>query len=292
MRRRTSRTWDFYPRYSSSTPRAAADGIKARAQKGRVGETWWSQRFIAVLESFRIGARLSRGLRYARSGQVMDLAIEPGAVTAQVQGTRARPYDVRIEIPVLSEKDWRKVEAALAEQAGYLARLLSGEMPRDVEQAFSACKLSLFPARTSDLKTSCSCPDWSNPCKHVAAVYYILAERFDEDPFLVFRWRGRPRDDLLAHLRALRGVVVPAPQVAIAPPAPLPPPDFARFWTCGPADFPVDLSARAPAVSLAREAGPLGVALGGRDLADWLAELYRVAAHEAARGQESAEEES
>jgi len=290
MARRYGRYWDDYSRYSSGPPRAAADGIKAKSRKGKVGETWWSQRFIAVLESFRIGARLERGKRYARSGQVMDLDIEPGAVTARVQGTRARPYDVRIEVATLTEKDWRKVEAALAEQAGYLARLLSGEMPRDVEQAFSACKLSLFPARTSDLKTSCSCPDWSNPCKHVAAVYYILAERFDEDPFLVFCWRGRPREDLLARLRTLRGTAPAGPGVAPAAPPP-PPPDPARFWTCGPADFPVDLAARPPAVSPACEAGPLGVALGGQDLSDWLAELYRVAAHEAASAQEPAEEE-
>jgi len=201
----------------SDQPHEAKEGIKAKSQRGQVGETWWSQRFITVLESFRIGARLQRGLRYARTGQVMDLTVAPGLVTAKVQGTRRTPYKIRIEVDTLTENDWTKVEAQLAAQAGYLARLLAGEMPLDVDEAFATCRLSLFPASTQQVRTSCSCPDWSNPCKHIAASYYLLAERFDEDPFLVFAWRGRPRRSLLTNLRALRAVT-PAP----------PPPDHPR----------------------------------------------------------------
>ncbi len=151
-----------------------------------------------------MGARLTRGRRYARSGQVMSLEVAPGLVTARVQGTRRTPYDVRIGVRTLPEDDWARVEERLATEAVHLARLLAGEMPPDVEDAFAACSLSLFPASTAELDTRCSCPDWANPCKHLAATYYILAERFDDDPFLVLAWRGRPRTVLMDRLRALR----------------------------------------------------------------------------------------
>jgi uncharacterized Zn finger protein len=65
---------------------------------------------------------------------------------------------------------------------------------------------SLLPAAQRDLATDCSCPDWSNPCKHIAAVHYLLGERFDEDPFLMFELRGRSKEALLAVLRERRGL--------------------------------------------------------------------------------------
>jgi uncharacterized Zn finger protein len=78
-------------------------------------------------------------------------------------------------------------------------------MPHDIDEAFAAAGVSLFPGDARELVSSCSCPDWSNPCKHVAAVYYLLAEAFDDDPFLIFAWRGRGKDTILGDLRALRG---------------------------------------------------------------------------------------
>ncbi len=285
---RRGRFYDsWYPSHTASAPRPAVGGIQAKSRKGPVGETWWSRRFIAVLESFRIGARLERGRRYARMGQVMDLELVPGAVTAKVQGTRARPYDVRIAVKTLSEKDWEKVEKQLAGEAIYLARLLAGEMPTDIEAAFTACRLSLFPASTRDLETSCSCPDWSNPCKHVAATYYLLAERFDEDPFLVFAWRGRTREVLLDHLRALRSAGDPgdrgprsrsAPAAQAAPQAPppqaAPAPDLSAFWTGGVLDLVLKPEPPALPDAILREAGPLGVVLSGRDAIDCLGPAY------------------
>ena len=181
------------------------DGLQAKSKRGAIGETWWSQRFIEVLEDFHEGPRLARGRAYARRGQVIDLDVEAGEVGARVQGSRARPYSVSIGVTVLDDTDWARVEEAMASQALFLARLLAGEMPREIEDAFAATGLSLFPATADDLATDCSCPDWENPCKHVAAVYYLLAEAFDRDPFLIFAWRGRPRERLLAELRALRG---------------------------------------------------------------------------------------
>jgi uncharacterized Zn finger protein len=193
-----------FPFYGSSR-RRPADGIKARSQRGSIGQSWWSSRFIAVLESFTLEGRLARGRSYARSGQVLELGIETGRVTALVQGSRARPYRVGIQLKPLSGKDWERVERALAERALFLAMLLAGEMPAEIEETFEGCRLSLFPASQRELVTACTCPDWGNPCKHVAAAYYILAEKFDEDPFLIFEWRGRSKQELIRSLRSRRG---------------------------------------------------------------------------------------
>jgi uncharacterized Zn finger protein len=185
--------------------RVAKDGIKARSRRGEIGESWWSQRFVAVLEALCDRNRLRRGRSYARAGQVMGLTVQPGAVTARVQGSRRTPYAVRIGVRPLSAAEWARVETTMAERAVFLAALLAGEMPRNIEEAFASAELSLFPASARELTSECSCPDWANPCKHVAATYYILAEAFDDDPFLIFAWRGRPRNELLERLREVRG---------------------------------------------------------------------------------------
>jgi uncharacterized Zn finger protein len=195
--------WDSW-NYERKPRREAKGGIKAKSKRGKIGETWWSEAFINILESFDIGSRLSRGRSYARSGQVMGLEIKRGLVTSKVQGSQKKPYKVRIEIEPLSDDDWSRAEEAMAGQALFMAKLLAGEMPREIEEAFAACDLKLFPNRKRDLETECSCPDWSNPCKHLAATYYILAEQFDEDPFLIFAWRGRTKEQIIERLRALR----------------------------------------------------------------------------------------
>lgn len=181
--------------YERTTPRRVKGGIKS--QSGRFGEHWWAKRWIAVLESFNLGARLGRGRTYARNGQVVSIDITKGAVIARVQGSRPKPYTVSIRIDTLSEASWRQVVEALSKEAILVAKLLAGEMPQDIEQVFDQVGSSLFPRRGGDLQTECSCPDWSNPCKHVAAVYYLLAEEFDRDPFLIFTLRGMTREELL-----------------------------------------------------------------------------------------------
>lgn len=179
----------------------------ARSARGAIGDQWWSQRFLAVLESFALGSRLTRGKNYARRGQVISLDVEPARVLAVVQGSRRAPYRVSIGLPAFSELVWAKTEVAMAEQAGLSARLLAGELPADLEEVCAAAGAPLFPQRVGDLVMSCSCPDGAVPCKHLAAAFYLLAERFDADPFAILRWRGRERDVLLARLRALRGGV-------------------------------------------------------------------------------------
>ena len=193
-------SWRYYEHFPRSTPKAAKGGIKAQSKRGGFGESWWAKRWIAVLESFNIGARLGRGRSYARSGQVLSIDIEKGLVTAKVQGSRAKPYGIALKVKPLSEADWKKLTKALSSQIIFAAKLLSGEMPQDIEQVFKEAGLSLFPDKLKDLDTTCSCPDWSNPCKHIAAVYYLLGEEFDRNPFLIFKLRGMEREELLAGL--------------------------------------------------------------------------------------------
>lgn len=192
--------WDYYDHFRPSIPRTVKGGIKAQSKRGTFGESWWARRWIAVLESFNIGARLGRGRSYARNGQVLSIEIEKGNVKATVQGSRPKPYDITIHIKTLSGADWRKLAKTLSRQAIFLAKLLAGQMPEDIEKSFKGTGLSLFPERLKDLRTNCSCPDWSNPCKHIAAVYYLLAEEFDRDPFLIFKLRGMSKEEFFGHL--------------------------------------------------------------------------------------------
>ena len=104
----------------------------------------------------------------------------------------------------MTDLEWASIEDVMASRAVFLAQLLSGEMPEEIEEAFVESATTLFPASGDDLVSACSCPDWENPCKHVAAVFYLMAEAFDDDPFLIFAWRGRDKDQLLADLRARR----------------------------------------------------------------------------------------
>jgi uncharacterized Zn finger protein len=187
--------------WGPSRPLEVEGGIRARSQRGAIGEQWWSRRFTDVLESFGMTGRLARGRNYARRGQVLGFEISTGYVTAQVQGSRPKPYRVRIQVTPLTTPQWRRVEQALAGQALFRAKLLAGEMPREIEEVFADCGTPLFPRSARDLAMSCSCPDWEVPCKHLAAVLYVLAEAFDLDPFGILAWRGRDREELLAALR-------------------------------------------------------------------------------------------
>jgi uncharacterized Zn finger protein len=232
---------DAYPQ--PSRPRAVKGGIKAQSKRGAFGESWWAKRWIAVLESFNIGERLGRGRSYARRGQVLSIAIEKGRVEAQVQGSRPKPYSVAILLKTLSAGDWQALAKILSQQAIFAAKLLAGEMPQDIEQVCKAAGLSLFPAKLKDLETDCSCPDWSNPCKHIAAVYYLLGEEFDRDPFLLVKLRGMNREELVkllggagAKSTATKSRVKPIPPEADGemslPPEPLAA-DSSRFWRGG-----------------------------------------------------------
>ncbi len=196
--------YDYYGYFKPTKPRQTEDGIKARSKRGAFAKSWWATRWIAALEQLIDRNRLSRGRRYARAGQVVALDETKRGVKAKVQGSRRTPYKVTIEVTPLTDAQWEAVFDALADNALFAAQLLAGDMPAEIETVFAAAGASLFPARQSQLRTACSCPDWANPCKHVAAVHYILGEQFDEDPFMIFRLRGRTQEQLLAALRVRR----------------------------------------------------------------------------------------
>ncbi|MET0233266.1 MAG: SWIM zinc finger family protein [Kibdelosporangium sp.] len=254
--------WEDYP---PTGPIKVENGIKARSTRGRMANTWWSQRFITVLEELQLGGRMTRGRSYARSGQVMSLDISAGKVIAQVQGSRPKPYAVKLISRPLSPAQWDLVTEKLSGKALFAAKLLAGEMPPEVEEVFAELGIPLFPAAARDLPMHCSCPDWAVPCKHVAAVCFLLAERFDEDPFLIFEWRGRGKTELLGRLRGNRAEA-PAPAgpgledfmddfFTVGPLPPLPEPDDTEALI---------LRVTAPAIEV-----------GGKPLVDALIPLYR-----------------
>ncbi|GCF09593.1 SWIM zinc finger family protein [Dictyobacter arantiisoli] len=193
--------WDYY---SYGKPRKVAGGIKTRNERGAIGSTWWSRRWLASLEALGMGTRLTRGRSYARQGQVLSIDVQSGSVHARVQGSLRTPYKIEIRLTPFTEAQWSRVTTELASQAIFAARLLAGEMPQDIESIFQVVNLPLFPTAQQDLRTSCSCPDWANPCKHIAAVYYIMAEQFDDDPFVLFTLRGHTKEQVLQDLRARR----------------------------------------------------------------------------------------
>jgi uncharacterized Zn finger protein len=172
----------------------------------KAGVTWWGQRWIEAL-TIVLGAdagRLARGRTYARAGRTHDLVARGGTVTAKVTGSRSTPYEVEIRVAQLSDAAWRAAIAEMAAKAQFAAALLAGQMPAAIGEVFRERDAALFPARRSDLRTQCTCPDWGDPCKHVAATHYVLGEALDRDPFLLFELRGRSKSQVLQALRAAR----------------------------------------------------------------------------------------
>ncbi len=255
---------NYWPSYEPSRP-LPADGIKAKSQHGSFGSTWWATRWTQALGLLMDAGRLTRGRAYARGGQVLNLDIKVGSVAARVQGSRPTPYTVTVKLTPLTESQWARAIAAMAEQAIFAAKLLNGEMPPNIEDAFKKADVALFPASGSDLRTDCSCPDYANPCKHSAAVYLLLGERFDADPFLLFQLRGRSKDQIMAAMRIGRAASVvaekPAVYAAASPVAQDGAPlgsQLARFWTTGPelANFRVLVAAPTVATALLKRLGP------------------------------------
>ena len=268
--------WDEWP---PSKPIAVDGGIKARSKRGEIAQTWWSRRFIEVLESLHLGGRLQRGKRYARVGQVLSMSLSTSVVTAQVQGSRATPYRVRIGVKAFDAAEWARIEEALASRALYAAKLLAGEMPTDIEDVFDELGLRLFPDSLHELTMDCSCPDWEIPCKHLAAACYLLAESFDEDPFKILAWRGRGREELLDHLRALRSVSPATEPDDSAPPLA---DCLDSFWAAADtASPPPPLATTTRPDALLDQLDPLPVSLRKTNVADLLRPAYHAMAPEA-----------
>lgn len=261
-------TW--YP--PPSRPRPVEGGLKVRSARGDIGATWWSERFVAVLKDIGLNSRLQRGRTYARAGQVISLDVDAGMVTAQVQGSRTRPYRIRIGITAYGKLEWTKLERALADNAWYAAKLLAGEMPDDIEDVFANLGLPLFPASADELSMDCSCPDWEIPCKHLAAVFYLLAEAFDDDPFTILAWRGREREELLANLQATRSGGSPAADHAERIGKPLT--ECIDSYFSLQADLPTTRPTTNHGASLLDQLPPVDVVLRGHAIAELLRPAY------------------
>jgi uncharacterized Zn finger protein len=248
-------------------PRKVKGGIKARSTRGAIGDTWWSKAFIGALESFADKGRLTRGRSYARAGQVLSLAVEPGLVSASVQGSRATPYEVRLGFPPIPAAVWSTLERKLAAQALFAAHLLAGQVPHELVDLFLGEGVPLFPTRAAEVSLECTCPDWGWPCKHIAATCYLLAERFDEDPFTLLLWRGKSRADLLDALQLQRGSDVVESVVGTA--AALTPledePPVSRWWS-PPVPLPPSPPVGLPDVPVSRQLGAPPEAIGGAAL--------------------------
>lgn len=191
--------------YPPPSKRLPGSGPWRAAGKRPFGTTWWGKAWVDALEQrARLDPnRLPRGRTYARTGAVGELEVRAGEIVAEVQGSRTKPYKVTVRVRTYSEKEWNRTLAALASQVGHLAALLDGEMPPAVADDLAAAKIDLLPG-AGEVQPRCSCPDWAEPCKHSAAVCYLVADSLDADPFLLFLMRGRNQDSLLAGLRTKR----------------------------------------------------------------------------------------
>lgn len=179
-------------------PRETRCGIKSRTARGHsYGSNWWSRRWVAVMERCIDAGRLTRGKSYARKGQVVNIRIEPGLVTAFVQGSRKTPYQIRLGFETVSPEARELILFRLRESAAFAAKLLAGEMPEEIEEIFKEAGAELFPTRNALRRFKCTCPDDASPCKHIIAVLLILAEEIEDDPFLLLRLRGLDKSSLI-----------------------------------------------------------------------------------------------
>lgn len=180
------------------------------AERRTFGATWWGQAWLDALEGRAVHDpnRLPRGRTYARKGNATELTVAAGRVRASVKGSRPEPYDVLLEVRRFREDEWDCVLDAVVAKAGHAAALLDGELDPGIVADASAVDVELLP-RSGELRTACSCPDWAEPCKHAAAVCYLMADALDEDPFVLLQLRGMGREEVLAAVRSRRAVVEP-----------------------------------------------------------------------------------
>ena len=178
--------------------------LTAIGDEGLGQQPWWVEQWMELINGYRFKKRLERAWGYAREGNVTSIRFEGRRVHARVQSTGEDPYKVKLWLDVLNDEDWGYVLEALAQKARWSAQLLAGIMPSDIERAFAASGKRLFPFKLQEVRSECNCPDKANPCKHISAVYFLMGDRFSEDPFVLFQLRGRNRTKLLEDLAEYR----------------------------------------------------------------------------------------
>ncbi|WP_247233013.1 SNF2-related protein [Telluribacter sp. SYSU D00476] len=160
------------------------------ARKKAFGQTWWGQQWISVLEKIDESGRLARGRTYASGGAVLSLEFDKNTFKAKVQGTRPIPYKTTFKIKPLSAADKARLVSLITENPLFLTQLLNRQLPAELYEEGRSKGISLFPDSWSTIESSCTCPDWGDPCKHRAAVLYLVANEIDKNPFLVFELRN------------------------------------------------------------------------------------------------------
>ncbi|MBD2649998.1 SWIM zinc finger family protein [Nostoc foliaceum] len=174
----------------------------------KFSRTWWGDRFIQALEAFTDDNRLKRGRSYASGGKVKSFEIDLNKITAKVRGSvnpyfgvyKEPTYNIEIQITPIAKTRWNEAIQKLSSKASIISRLLLNEVPENIEDTFSHLGLHLLPHSSKDFKTKCSCPDYANPCKHIAGVYYLVASQLDNNPWLLFELRGLSKAELQAKL--------------------------------------------------------------------------------------------
>ncbi|MEH1790207.1 MAG: SWIM zinc finger family protein [Nostoc sp.] len=174
----------------------------------KFSRTWWGDRFIQALEAFTDDNRLKRGRSYATGGKVKSFEINLNKITAKVRGSvnpyfgvyKEPTYNIEIQITPIAKTRWNEAIQNLSSKASIISRLLLNEVPENIEDTFSNLGLHLLPHSSKDFKTKCDCPDYANPCKHIAGVYYLVASQLDNNPWLLFELRGLSKAELQAKL--------------------------------------------------------------------------------------------
>ncbi|NRA48259.1 MAG: DEAD/DEAH box helicase family protein, partial [Phaeodactylibacter sp.] len=154
------------------------------------GSTWWGKQWLNALNDIDFSNRLPRGRTYANKGMAYDIEINGNQITAKVQGSRSKPYRVDFKIPTFSSNEKAKIIQVITNNPLLLSQLLNRELPKELKETCQRAGVQLFPKSWNDLTGGCSCPDWAVPCKHMAAVLYIVANEIDKNPFLIFDLHG------------------------------------------------------------------------------------------------------
>lgn len=219
--------YDF-PRRKKARPKT---GLVARTKKGPFAEQWWAAHWMSFLDEASASPTRVAAEALARGGQVLSLEVEPGRLKAQVHDERDAPHQLAVQFAKPTATAWRKLATALRARAVFGAKLLTGEMPPEIEVVSREAGVPLFPLR-EELKATCDCGGPSL-CAHVQAALLLLTERIDRDPFLVFTLVGSTVQELLERVcgksEEEEAASEAAAAAAAAPTAPLPADEYA-YW--------------------------------------------------------------
>ncbi len=241
--------------FIARVPIPVRGGIHAQSVRPQASRKWWAKRWLAFMEELRMGARLGRGRSYALSGQVISVDVAPGICEAVVQGGSREPYRIELRFDVMPPKAKRQILAKLRARPLLVAQLLVRNLPEMVDLLFRAAGYPLVPSAANSFSSSCSCPDYANPCKHIAAVLFLLTEAFEQDPLRLLTLRGITREDLLGVAPSRRHESLPAevPQKGVVSPR-----EAAPFWGAS-AELPPDFGPTPTAIGKAPLIRRLGV---------------------------------